>query len=179
MKLVVVGPGAVGKTAACHVFVGRGFPKDLVMTIGADFSLRQLNVDGKDVKVQLWDLAGQERFGAVRSMYYLGLSALVLMIDLTRADTLEHALRYLRDEIVPCTETSKLGCVAVVGNKADLSDMAAISETQLQSLASEVEERMNCKTLTFQTSAKDSSSIENMFTSLIQCTLNALGSEAS
>ncbi|MFW9849714.1 MAG: Rab family GTPase [Candidatus Thorarchaeota archaeon] len=175
MKLVIVGPGAVGKTAACHVFIGKGFPKDILMTIGADFSLRQLNVDGEEVKLQLWDLAGQERFGSVRSMYYLGLSALVLMIDLTRSDTLDVAMRYLQDEIIPCTKDSKIGCVAVVGNKSDLSDNAQISESQLQSLANEVENQMNIRTLCFQTSAKDASSIEDMFTSLVRCTLNVLG----
>jgi len=175
MKLVIVGPGAVGKTAACHVFIGKGFPKDILMTIGADFSLRQVNVDGEEVKLQLWDLAGQERFGSVRSMYYLGLSALVLMIDLTRSDTLDVAMHYLQDEIIPCTKDAKIGCVAVVGNKSDLSDNAQISENQLQSLANEVENQMNIRTLCFQTSARDASSIENMFTSLVRCTLNVLG----
>jgi len=177
MKLVVVGPGAVGKTAACHVFVGKGFPKNLMMTIGADFSIRDLNIDGTELKIQLWDLAGQERFGSVRSMYYRGLSALVLMIDLTRDDTLEQGLRYLREEIIPCTADAKIGCIAVVGNKEDLSEEMRVSDNQLQSLAREVEERTNHKTLCFRTSAKDTSSIENMFTSLIQCTLNTLGTE--
>ena len=175
MKLVIVGPGAVGKTATCHVFIGKGFPKNILMTIGADFSLRQLSVDGKEVKLQLWDLAGQERFGAVRSMYYLGLSALVLMIDLTRSDTLEVAMHYLHDEIIPCTKDAKIGCIAVVGNKADLSSTVQISEKDLQNLANEVENQMNIRTLCFQTSAKDTSSIENMFTSLVRCTLNVLG----
>jgi len=145
------------------------------MTIGADFSLRQVNVDGKDIKLQLWDLAGQERFGSIRSMYYLGLSALILMIDLTRPDTLEVAMHYLQDEIIPCTKDAKIGCIAVVGNKADLSNNVQISENELQSLANEVENQMNIKTLCFQTSAKDASSIENMFTSLVRCTMNSLG----
>lgn len=174
MKLVIVGPGAVGKTAACHVFIGKGFPKNLMMTIGADFSLRQLNIGEKEVKLQLWDLAGQEHFGSVRSMYYVGLSALILMIDLTRSETLEIAKHYLHDEIIPCTKGAKIGCVAVVGNKSDMTDEVKISEDQLLSLASEVENQMNIKTLCFQTSAKDTHSIEHMFTSLVRCSLNAL-----
>ena len=177
MKLVVVGPGAVGKTAACHVFTGKGFPAALLMTIGADFSLRVLNIDGQDIRVHLWDLAGQARFGPVRMMYYKGLSALVLMLDLTRPGSLTEAKTYLQQEIVPCISDAKVGCIAVVGNKDDLSDQFEVSDDDLHSLARETEELTGCRTLVFRTSAKQSESIEEMFTSLIRCTVNAIGLE--
>jgi small GTP-binding protein len=174
----MVGPGAVGKSASCHVFMGKGFPKNLIMTIGADFAVRHLDVDGEQVKLQIWDLAGQDRFGTLRSMYYRGLQALILMIDLSNDVTLKMGMTYLQEEIVPCIKDSKIGCIAVVGNKDDLSDEMKISEDQLQNLANEVEKQTNHKTLCFRTSAKNESSIVNMFTSLVRCTLNTLGPEA-
>lgn len=69
MKIVLAGDGAVGKTAIRERYLGKGFSSNYMMTIGADFALKEAHVREKSIKFQIWDLAGQPRFGTVRSVY--------------------------------------------------------------------------------------------------------------
>ncbi|MCJ7649542.1 MAG: GTP-binding protein, partial [Candidatus Lokiarchaeota archaeon] len=61
-KLCIFGDGGVGKTTFTHRFLNRLFEQDLKMTIGADFSVKDVKVDNKTVNLQIWDFAGEERF---------------------------------------------------------------------------------------------------------------------
>ncbi len=169
LKCVIVGPGAVGKTACCTMYVDRKHKPSYHMTIGADFKSKETIVDGKEVKIQLWDLAGQDRFGAVRQMYYRGLNALILMVDLTRPDSLKSAKAYLDDEIVPSTQNQPLKCAVVVGNKTDLEDLIAVSDQDLESLGSLVCDKLGIPTLTMKTTVMSLDSIDEMFTALLKC----------
>jgi Ras-related protein Rab-2A len=169
LKIMVVGAGAVGKTACCYMLTKRKFLEDFKLTIGVDFHPYQSNVCDTEVKVQFWDLAGQDSFGFIRAPFYQGAVGLVLMVDLTRPGSLEKAQAYLTDEILLCAERMKLRCVAVVGNKTDLTEMITIDDTQLNELAQSVEAALATKALCLKTSAKDFESVKAMFSQLIEC----------
>ena len=62
LKVLVVGDVAVGKTSIIERFANDVFREDYKTTIGVEFSLNSIEVDGKTANVQLWDIAGQERF---------------------------------------------------------------------------------------------------------------------
>ena len=76
VKVLLCGDGMVGKTALRQRFMDRKFTGDYIRTIGADFAIKnlQLQVDEKDYsfKYIIWDLAGQPAFKSVRSLYYRG-----------------------------------------------------------------------------------------------------------
>lgn len=120
MKIVLAGDGAVGKTAIRERYLGKGFRSNYMMTIGADFALKETNIREKNIKFQIWDLAGQPRFGAVRSVYYYGCLGALLLFDVTRPDTFTNLEQWL-DEIFKHNGKGMIPIV-ILGNKVDLRD---------------------------------------------------------
>ncbi|MHA1169346.1 MAG: Rab family GTPase [Candidatus Hodarchaeales archaeon] len=125
MKLVLCGDGAVGKTALRERFLGRGFSSSYLQTIGADFAStdKEIQVPGvgtKKVKYQIWDLAGQQEFSAVRNSYYEGCFGALMVFDITRPNSFENIPVWINE----LWSNSERGNVPVVllGNKADLKD---------------------------------------------------------
>ncbi len=121
MKIVLIGDGAVGKTALRQRFLGKGFKEDeYIMTIGADFAVQDTNIDGKTVKYQIWDLAGQPRFSAVRDVYYRGCFGALLVYDVTRPDSFTNCESWIQE----LWKNSGRGPVPFVllGNKTDLRE---------------------------------------------------------
>nr|MDO8111080.1 GTP-binding protein [Candidatus Sigynarchaeota archaeon] len=139
-KSIVVGDGAVGKTSLVMMFTEQKFQNQYIMTIGSNFALKLipseiLSTKAKeypDVRLQLWDLAGQPHFKAVRHPFYKGSSGIIYVYDVTRPDTLEH-LNGWRDEIlkqvVPTTP-----CI-VLANKIDMKNERKVSEKEGRALA--------------------------------------------
>ncbi len=120
MKIVLAGDGAVGKTALRERYLGKGFSSNYMMTIGADFALKEATIREKSIKFQIWDLAGQPRFGTVRSVYYYGCLGALLLFDVTRPDTFTNLENWLEE----IWKNNGKGMIPVVllGNKVDLRE---------------------------------------------------------
>ena len=71
LKLVIVGDGACGKTCLLMVFRTDEFPPDYVPTVFENY-VKELNVDGKDIELELYDTAGQEDYDRLRPLSYPG-----------------------------------------------------------------------------------------------------------
>ena len=87
-KIVLLGEGAVGKTSLRRRYMGLGFTKSHLMTLGADFSFKDLTHGEHTIRCQLWDLAGQAHFKGVRSRFLANTQGAILVYDLTREETL-------------------------------------------------------------------------------------------
>ena len=116
-KVCLIGDGGVGKTAIIEHLLGKRVQNTYMLTIGADISTYQV-ADGYDYKFQFWDLAGQERFDVVRSLFYRGSHAAIIVFDVSRPDSLKN-LQSWQEELLKHVKV-KIPCV-VVGNKCDLS----------------------------------------------------------
>ena len=129
MKICLIGDGAVGKTALRERYLGKGFAANYLMTIGADFAVNHTEINGTAVKFQIWDLAGQERFGSVRSLYYSGSHGVLMIFDVTRAETFQSLVDGWLPEL---TKNLRSGPVPVIllGNKTDLRDPNDITHIQ-------------------------------------------------
>ncbi|KAI8975004.1 ras-like GTP-binding protein RYL2 [Pilobolus umbonatus] len=116
-KVVILGSTGVGKTSVAVRYVQNTFTPNGSSTIGASFMTKKLSVDNCNVRLQLWDTAGQEKFRAMAPMYYRGASAGILVYDITSENSylemiswMDELKKNMSDELV----------LYVVGNKVDL-----------------------------------------------------------
>ena len=116
LKILTAGEGGVGKTTLLHRYVEGKFSADTKMTIGVEFFLKEVEIDGKQCTLQLWDFGGQERFRFLLESYVLGAKGALLMFDLTRPMTLEN----LQQWVTICRKGDPNLPILFVGTKLDL-----------------------------------------------------------
>lgn len=115
-KLVLIGDSGVGKSCLLLRFADDSFTETYVSTIGVDFRFRTLDIDGKQIKLQIWDTAGQERFRTITSAYYRGADGIIVVYDITHRESFEHVDDWLRE----ASRYAKEGVMKmIVGNKSD------------------------------------------------------------
>ncbi|XP_017782382.1 PREDICTED: ras-related protein Rab-38-like [Nicrophorus vespilloides] len=97
-KYLVIGDYGVGKTSIIRRYAEDTFSSKYKITIGADFAIKTITWDNyTTINLQLWDIAGHERFGALTSVYYRYALAAALVFDLTRPETLNSIPKWLKD----------------------------------------------------------------------------------
>lgn len=116
VKVVVAGDGNVGKTSLIRSYTEGKFEFSRVATIGVDFHTHTFERPDGQIKLSIWDMAGQDRFQFLRTGFYPGSRVAALVYDVTAPESLEHLARW-RDEILQVVPGEKF---IVVGNKIDL-----------------------------------------------------------
>jgi len=116
LKVLIVGNGTVGKTSLVRRYCEGSFTSSRVATIGVDFQTKLVDLPGGQVKLSIWDLAGQERFAVMRPGFYKGGRSAALVFDVTEPQTLEDLPRW-REELLGVIPTVP---TIVIGNKIDL-----------------------------------------------------------
>jgi Ras-related protein Rab-32 len=121
-KILVIGDLGTGKTSIIKRYVHQCFSPHYRATIGVDFALKVLNWDAKTiVRLQLWDIAGQERFGSMTRVYYKEAAGAFVVFDVTRSSTYEAVKIWKKDLDSKCFMTDGSPVPAVLlGNKCDL-----------------------------------------------------------
>ncbi|KAL3078981.1 hypothetical protein niasHS_014763 [Heterodera schachtii] len=132
-KVVLVGNAGVGKTCLVKKFTQGIFPPGQNATIGVDFMVKNVKVDGEKVKLQIWDTAGQERFRSITQSYYRSAHAIVLVYDLSSQPTFDCISEWLL-EIEQYA--NKRALRMLVGNKLDREEEREIPTDVAQSFAS-------------------------------------------
>ncbi|KAL4290088.1 hypothetical protein GQ457_14G009530 [Hibiscus cannabinus] len=157
-KVVLIGDSGVGKSNLLSRFTKNEFSLESKSTIGVEFATRSIRVDDKVIKAQIWDTAGQERYRAITSAYYRGAVGALLVYDVTRHVTFENVDRWLK-ELRGHTDANIV--IMLVGNKADLRHLRAVSAEDAKAFA----EREN--TFFMETSALESLNVEDAFTQVL------------
>lgn len=142
-KLIMVGAGGVGKTSLIKKYVENKFSESYKETIGVNILIKDLQIDNKKVQLLCWDVAGQEKFGRVRQMYYRGASAAMVVYDVTKPSTYLQVPDFVQD----FREIQGNVPLFLVGNKIDLRkeiDMVTKSliKEDLKPISSEKGEEM-------------------------------------
>ena len=125
-KIVVVGSGAVGKTSLILRFTTGAFRETYIQTLGAGFAFKNLDVDNRLVKLQIWDLAGQPKMKKVRSNFYTGASGVIFIYDVTRRETFDDIVGWKKE-----ADAHAQGSVSLlVANKTDMVQDRDVAEAE-------------------------------------------------
>lgn len=132
-KVCMLGGFAVGKTSLVSRFVRSLFSDKYHTTVGVKVDKKSVSLPEGDVELVLWDIYGDDDFQKLRTSYLRGASGYLLVVDGTRASTLDTA------EGIRAMAYEALGDVpfVLVANKADLADTWEVSDLQLQALAAQ------------------------------------------
>lgn len=87
VKLVIIGDSAVGKTNILLRYTNDQYRMTHLTTIGVDFKIKTININGTKLKMQIWDTAGQERFKTITETYYKGAAGVVFVFSVTERKT--------------------------------------------------------------------------------------------
>lgn len=126
-KYIIVGDTAVGKSCLLLQFTDKRFQAIHDLTIGVEFGSRNISLDNQEIKLQIWDTAGQEKFRSITHSYYRGAVGALLVYDITRRDTFEHVTTWLDD----CKKYSNQDItIMLIGNKADLENSRDVTKEE-------------------------------------------------
>nr|XP_025741611.1 ras-related protein Rab-18 isoform X2 [Callorhinus ursinus] len=119
LKILIIGESGVGKSSLLLRFTDDTFDPELAATIGVDFKVKTISVDGNKAKLAIWDTAGQERFRTLTPSYYRGAQGVILVYDVTRRDTFVKLDNWLNELETYCTRNDIVNML--VGNKIEAS----------------------------------------------------------
>ncbi|KAM7411174.1 hypothetical protein PAMA_021248 [Pampus argenteus] len=131
LKILIVGDGHVGKSSFVHRYVNGQFSNTYKMTVGVDFSMKVLHWSDKEkVRLQLWDIAGQERFISMTRIYYKGALGCVVMFDVTNSSSFLRCRHWKQDldnkAMLPNGDS--IPCI-LLANKCDLSQRVVSADS--------------------------------------------------
>ncbi len=159
-KIILLGPGAVGKTSLFHRFVMNEFTSSYRMTMGVDFLKKELRIHNNTINLTIWDVAGQERFKFMRKNYYRGAQGALLIFDLTRENTLNKLINKWYSEMTQFLSNDIP--FLLIGNKLDLiKEIGSIVDSNSAKEFAESKE-----SIYIETSAKTGENVDDAFVEL-------------
>ena len=169
-KVLVFGDGGVGKTTLINRYLTGLFAQGTI-TIGVDFHIKAVEIEGKKVTLQIWDFAGEDRFRFLLPSYAKGANSIIFMFDITRYTSLNSVNEWLdvfkksfkeeEEEEVP---------MIMVGGKLDLNERRTISRIEAENIASEFQfnDYLEC-------SSKTGENVEEIFNKIAQFMMEKAG----
>ncbi|KAL8622842.1 hypothetical protein ACOMHN_026963 [Nucella lapillus] len=163
-KILVIGEFGVGKTSIIRRYTEGFFSPNYKLTIGVDFAMKTFEWnDALKINLQLWDIAGHERFGHMTRVYYKYAIAAVVVFDLSRPATFDAVLKWLDDVNSKVMLSNEQPVpVLLLANKCDI-DEVSIDREKIDSF---------CKQHSFigwfPTSAKSNTNIDEAMKFLVE-----------
>jgi len=168
-KILLIDSG-VGKSCLLLRFADDSWTETHISTIGVDFKIKTLEIDGKTVKLQIWYTAGQERFRTITSSYYRGAQGIILVYDCTDKESFNNVKQWMGEiDRYACENVNKL----LVGNKCDLVDEKTVDTNTAKEFAAGYDIPF------IETSAKTAQNVEQCFVSLATAIKNRMNSPKS
>jgi small GTP-binding protein len=160
-KVLLLGDSTVGKTCFLLRYCDKTFEDAHLTTVGLDYRLKSMVLkNGKNVKLQIWDTAGQDRFRAITKNYYKGANGIILIYDVTNLQSYEN----VKNWIAQIKESANQNVIIyLVGNKIDIKEEDRCVKTEDgKKLAEEF------KLPFFESSAKIGININEIFEQIVE-----------
>ena len=156
-KIIFCGDAGVGKTSIINSIMGQKFSEEYEPSIGVDFFSKTVRYNGRLIKLQIWDSAGQEKFRSLIPNYIRGSAIIFLIFDVSQKISYEHLNEWLNF----ITNIENGGLIIIVGNKIDLKDSREVNTEEAEKYCKDKKYEY------FEVSAKNGTNIDNMlYTSL-------------
>ena len=137
LKIVLIGESGVGKTSIISQFIDQIFQDDQQSTIGGTFSTKTIKCsNGKTLKFEIWDTAGQEKYRSVTKMFYKDADVAILVYDITNKYTFEELQKYWVQQVKDSSPKDII--LAIIANKSDLIEKEQVDEAVARNYANEI-----------------------------------------
>ena len=154
LKFIIIGDSAVGKSNMLLRYIHDRFNEDFHSTIGVEFGAKNIQIDGKVFRIQIWDTAGQETFRSITRAYYKNSVCAFVVYDISNRATFDNIKSWVED----CKRLSpKTVLMVLVGNKIDLEERREVSYNEGSIFA------QKNGMLFFECSAKTGNNVEQIF----------------
>ncbi|XP_062130178.1 ras-related protein Rab-43 [Drosophila sulfurigaster albostrigata] len=155
-KIVLIGDCCTGKTSILQRFKTGNYVERHGNTIGVDFSMKTIEVEGKQVKLQIWDTAGQERFRTITQSYYRANNGVIIVYDITKRSTFANLQKWI-EEVRRYTASNVL--IILIGNKCDLEEEREVDFEEARQMCQYIPEIL----FVMETSAKENTNVDDAF----------------
>ena len=118
IKTVLIGDSGVGKTSIIKQFSTGEFDPECISSISGQYNSKKMKVYDKEIKLDLWDTAGQDRYRSLAKIFYQDAKIIVFVYDITSIKSFEGLQKYWYKQVQ--ANSDKNAILAVVGNKSDL-----------------------------------------------------------
>ena len=153
-KYIIIGDSAVGKSNILLRYIHDKFNEEFQSTIGVEFGAKNIKIEDKIYRIQIWDTAGQETFRSITRAYYKNSVCACVVYDITNRNSFQNVKSWIED----CKKQSpKTVFLVLIGNKVDLEDRREVSYEEGSIYA------QKNGMLFFETSAKTGKNIEEIF----------------
>lgn len=115
--MLILGESKVGKTSILQRYTEGVFTNYIMPTLGIDYRIKRLKVNKKDIKLQIWDTAGQEKFRAITQNFYRGSMGIILVYDVNDPLSFSNLTNWVESIY---QFAGKDICLVMFGNKCDL-----------------------------------------------------------
>ena len=158
-KILILGDSSVGKTCFLTRYADNTFQEVHMSTIGIDYKLKNVKMeDGKIVKLQIWDTAGQDRFRSITKNYYKGANGIVVIFSVTDKKTFGNVKSWIHQIKA---EVDEKVTIILVGNKIDDEENREVTKEEGEEIAK------NFGLDFFECSAKTGENINSTFNELV------------
>ena len=142
-------------------YCDKTFQDTHLSTIGLDYRLKSMELDdGKRIKLQIWDTAGQDRFRAITKNYYKGANGIILIYDVTNIETFENVKNWIAQIK---EEANSNVIIYLAGNKIDVEEENKVVKTED---GQKIADELNIKF--YETSAKNGINVNEIFEDLVK-----------
>ena len=154
LKYIIIGDSSVGKSNILLRYVHNSFNPEFLTTIGVEFGAKNIEINKKIFRIQIWDTAGQENFRSITRAYYKNSVCALIVYDITNRSSFENIISWIED----CKgQSPKSIFIILVGNKNDLENERQVSYEEGLEFAK------NNNIVFFETSAKTGKNISELF----------------
>ena len=168
LKYIIIGDPSVGKSNLLLKYAHNKFTNEYQATIGVEFGAKNLTINGKIFRIQIWDTAGQENFKSITRAYYKNSVCAIVTYDITKRTSFENVQEWI-DEVK--SQSPKQILLVLVGNKIDLENERVVSKEEGEKFAYKYHIKF------FESSAKNKTNVKEAFNYLIEMVFLAYENE--